>query len=74
MKRSLNQKLIDLVEYYNLINSNFLLSNSPIKRGYKEKTNYDCGTKSEKLKKLKKNIELIKNCKLKKNATKPRTI
>ena len=32
MKRNLNQKLIDLVEYYNLINANFLLSNSQIKR------------------------------------------
>ena len=32
MKKILNQKLINLIEYYNLINANFLLSNSPIKR------------------------------------------
>ena len=32
MKKNLNQKLINLIEYYNLINANFLLSNSPIKR------------------------------------------
>ena len=69
MKRSLNQKLIDLVEYYNLINSNFLLSNSPIKRSVKEKNINNFGTKSENLKKLKINIESIRNCELKKNAT-----
>jgi len=32
MKKNLNQKLIDLIEYYNLINSNLLLSNTPQKR------------------------------------------
>ena len=31
MKINLNQKLINLIEYYNLINANFLLSNSPLK-------------------------------------------
>ena len=32
MKRNLNQKLINLIEYYNLINANFLLSNRSLKR------------------------------------------
>ena len=32
MKKNLNQKLIDLIEYYNLINSNLLLSEIPLKR------------------------------------------
>ena len=54
MKKNLNQKLIELIEYYNLINANFLLSNSPIKRVSENLTNTISGTKSEKLNKLKK--------------------
>jgi len=68
MKKKLNQKLINLIEYYNLINSNLLLSNMPIKRAPKNSTIVLHGTKNEKLDKLKKKIQLIKNCKLKKNA------
>jgi len=69
MKRNLNQKLINLIEYYNSINSNLLLSNNPIKRINKNSTNNFTGTKSEKLKKLEKKIRMIKNCELKKNST-----
>ena len=69
MKKNLNQKLISLIEYYNLINANFLLSNSPIKRINKNSPNAFTGTKLEKLNKLKKKIQSIKNCDLKKNAT-----
>ena len=69
MKKNLNQKLINLIEYYNLINANFLLSNSPIKRTNESSTNTFTGTKLEKLSKLKNKIQLIKNCDLKKNAT-----
>ena len=69
MKKNLNQKLINLIEYYNLINANFLLSNSPIKRTYDNTIANFTGTKSEKLNKLKTKIRLIKNCDLKKNAT-----
>ena len=69
MKKNLNQKLISLIEYYNLINANFLLSNSPIKRTNENATNTFAGTKLEKLNKLKKKIQSIKNCDLKKNAT-----
>jgi len=69
MKKNLNQKLINLIEYYNLINANFLLNNIPIKRTIENNTHTFTGTKLEKLKKLKKKIALIKNCDLKKNAT-----
>ncbi len=69
MKKNLNQKLIDLIEYYNLINANLLLSNIPLKRNDVKKTAIFSGTKSQKLAKLKKSIQLIKNCELKKNAT-----
>ena len=69
MKRNLNQKLIALIEYYNLINANFLLSNSPIKRTNTNILNTLVGSKIEKLNKLKKKIQSIKSCDLKKNAT-----
>ena len=69
MKRNLNQKLINLIEYYDLINANFLLSNGPLKRTIESTTHAFTGTKLEKLNKLKKKIQFIKNCDLKKNAT-----
>ena len=69
MKKNLNQKLINIIEYYNLINTNLLLSDYPIKRNHKNMTSSFGGTKFQKLEKLKKNIRLIKNCELKKNAT-----
>ena len=69
MKKNLNQKLINLIEYYNLINANFLLSNTPLKRNVINVTTSFSGTKLQKLKKLKKSIQLIENCELKKNAT-----
>ena len=69
MKKNLNQKLINLIEYYNLINANFLLSNNPLKRTIESTTHTFSGKKLEKLNKLKKKIHLIINCDLKKNAT-----
>ena len=69
MNRNLNQKLINLVDYYNLINANFFLSNDPIKRVFERTTHTFTGTKIEKLSKLKKKMQLIKNCDLKKSAT-----
>ena len=69
MKKNLNQKLINLIEYYNLINANFLLSNTPLKRNINNITTSLDGAKLQKLKKLKKSIQLIENCELKKNAT-----
>ena len=69
MKKNLNQKLINLIEYYNLINTNLLFSNTPLKRNISSSSALFSGTKLQKLEKLKKNIQLIKNCELKKTAT-----
>ena len=60
MKKNLNQKLINLIEYYNLINANFYLSNKPIKRTAANTTITLTGTKEEKLNKLKKKFNLFK--------------
>ena len=68
MKKNLNQKLINLIEYYNLINANFILSYNPLRRTNENSAQILLGTKSERLNKLKKRIQLIKNCELKKNA------
>ena len=54
MKKKLNQNLINLVEYYNLINANFLLSNNPINRSKTDTTSNFTGSKLEKLNILKK--------------------
>ena len=69
MKKNLNQKLIGLIEYYNIVNINLLLSNKPLKRNVNQVTTSFNETKLEKLSKLKKSIQLIKKCELKKNAT-----
>ena len=66
MKKNLNQKLISLIEYYNLINANFLLSKDPIKRSLENTNQIQGDTKLEKLSNLKKKMQLIKNCELKK--------
>ena len=68
MKINLNQKLISLIEHYNLINANFLLSNKPLKRMIQNEIHISANAKLEKLNKLKKKIQSIKNCDLKKNA------
>ena len=69
MKKNLNQKLIDLIEYYNLANINLLLSEDSIKRGLDDTAPIPSGTKMQKLQKLKNKIKNIKNCELKKSAT-----
>tara|TARA_Y100000590_G_scaffold397066_1_gene478329 strand:- start:935 stop:1633 length:699 start_codon:yes stop_codon:yes gene_type:complete len=69
MKNKLNQKLINLIEYYNLININLLFSNNPLKRITDNKSLSFSGSKSKKLERLRASINLIKNCELKKNAT-----
>ena len=69
MKKNLNQKIINLIEYYNLINANFLFSDSPLKRNIDNVMTSFSGTKLQKLEKLKRSIQFIKNCELKKNAT-----
>jgi len=70
MKKTLNQKLINLIEYYNLINADLLISNAPLNRMAGIKTDKLDGTKLQKLNKLKSQINNIKNCLLKKNASK----
>ena len=62
MKKILNQKLIGLLEYYNLINANFFLSNKPIKRKAVSLTSTFTGSKSEKLTKLKNKCEKGPEC------------
>ena len=68
MKKNLNQKLLNLVEYYNLINANLLLNNVPLKRNVNNINVISGETKLNKLEMLKKKLRLIKNCDLKKNA------
>ena len=49
MKKRLNQNLINLVEYYNLIGANLFLSETPIKRIHLKSNMYSEGTKKQKL-------------------------
>ena len=65
-KNNLNS--IKLIQYYNLINHNLIYNNKAINR-YK-KDNIEISTdKANNLERLKKSINLIKNCSLKNNAT-----
>ena len=65
-KNNLNS--IKLIQYYNLINHNLIYNNKAINR-YK-KDNIQISTdKANNLERLKKSINLIKNCSLKNNAT-----
>ena len=66
MKKSLNQNLINLIEYYSLYNIDLILSNKPLKRNTNKVANLSGQTKLQKLEKLKNAIHLIKNCELKK--------
>ena len=68
LPKSLNQNLINLIEYYSLYNIDLILSDKPLKRNTNKVANLSGQTKLQKLEKLKKNIQLIKNCELKKNA------
>ena len=51
MKKNLNQKLIDLIEYYNLSNINLLLSEDSLKRGADDTTAMPSGAKLQNLQK-----------------------
>ncbi|MDA9623820.1 uracil-DNA glycosylase [Pelagibacteraceae bacterium] len=67
MTKKINTKLNKLIKYYSLINHNLIYDNFSINR-YKN-TSFDVnGDKAALLLKLKKNIDKIKNCELKKNA------
>ena len=65
MKKNLNQKLINLIEYYNLINADFLLSNTSLKRTSENTTFAFTGTKLERLNQLKKKNTAHKKLRIK---------
>ncbi len=58
MKKKLNQKLIDLIDYYSLFNANLLLNNIPLKRVNKNSSIVLEGSKIQKLDNLKKKIKI----------------
>ena len=70
MKKNINQKIISIIEYYKMINLDMIISNDPITRYKREKNINFVSDKREKLNILKKKIENIKNCNLKKAANK----
>ena len=67
MTKKINTKLNKLIKYYSLINHNLIYDNFSINR-FKNTSFNVCGDKASLLLKLKKNINKIKNCELKKNA------
>ena len=69
MKKNLNQKLINLIEYYNLTNINLFLSENSLARNLTESSSPSSKIKLEKLNKLESKIKNIKNCDLKNSAT-----
>ena len=52
MKKNLNQKLINLIEYYSLNNINLILSDKPLKRNSNFLSDFDNKSKKQKLDKL----------------------
>ena len=70
MNKKINQKILSLIEYYNLLNMDLLINNFSINRfNNNEKLSNDLG-KSQQLEKIKKMIRSIKNCELKNSANK----
>ena len=63
----INNKLTKLIKYYSLINHNYIFQNAPINR-YRNKGNNGL-TLDKSLNLLRREISLIKNCDLKKNAS-----
>ena len=47
MKKNLNQKLINLIEYYSLNNINLILSDKPLKRNSNFLSDFDNKSKSK---------------------------
>ena len=70
MNKKINQKILSLIEYYNLLNIDLLINNSPINRFNNIQKLPNSLKKSNQLEKLKKMIESIKNCELKNSANK----
>ena len=69
MSKIINTKLIKLVKYYSLINHTLIFNNKSINR-YNRKNSSTPSNKSKDLEALKTEIEEIKSCKLKENASK----
>ena len=67
MKKN-NHNSIKLIKYFKLINHNLIYNNKAINR-YKKDTFEISSDKVDNLNKLRKSINNIKNCSLKKNAT-----
>ena len=70
MNKKINQKILSLVEYYNLSNMDLIINNTPINRLDSSKILSNGLGKSQRLKELRKMIESIKNCELKNSANK----
>jgi len=70
MNKKINQKTLSLIEYYNLLNADILINNRPINRLKNIKNLENGSDKTKQLHELKKTIESIKNCELKKSASK----
>ena len=69
MIKKINTKTIKLIKFFNFINYNLIYNNKAINR-YKKETFEISGDKVAKIKSLKNSISDIKNCELKKNASK----
>ena len=69
MIKKINTKTIKLIKFYNFINYNLIYNNKAINR-YKKDTFEISGDKVAEIESLKDTISNIKNCELKKNATK----
>jgi uracil-DNA glycosylase len=69
MVKKINTKTVKLIKFYNFINYNLIYNNKAINR-YKKDIFEISSDKAENLDKLKKSISNVKNCQLKKNATK----
>ena len=67
MSKNINTKLTKLIKYYSLINHNYIFQNAPINR-YRNKDNNGLAL-DKSLSLLRREISLIKNCDLKKNAS-----
>ena len=69
MVKKINTKTVKLIKFYNFINYNLIYNNKAINR-YKKDIFEISSDKAENLNKLKNSISNVKNCQLKKNATK----
>ena len=68
MSKNMNNKLTKLIKYYSLINHNLIFSNKSVNR-YKVMQPTIGKDKAKSLKQLREEINEIKNCKLKENAS-----